>query len=121
VTQICVPRVDSESEDQLFLSSDEANGQARFWINAAYQLFRAKQDDTTPTLEMVQGIIFLPSVIANSEGVSIRYRSLISTAKLLSRQMSLHRLEQGPGGAAINTVRIETSRCVWWYLITTDW
>jgi hypothetical protein len=87
----------------------------------AYQLFRAKRDDTTSALEMVQRIIILSFVIVNSKGVWMGYRSLNSTAMLLSRQMSLHGLEQVPRVAATNAVQLETSRRVWRCLVTTDW
>jgi hypothetical protein len=72
-------------------------------------------------LEMIQGIIILSFVVANFEGVSMRYRSLISTALLLSREMKLHRLDAALHTSGADAVRIEMCRRVWWYLVATDW
>jgi hypothetical protein len=96
VTHIWIQRVDSRIETPLFSSSAQARVQTPFWINAAYRLLLAKRDDTTPTLEKVQGIIILSFVIANLEGVCMRIRLLISTAISLSREIKLDQIDQGP-------------------------
>jgi hypothetical protein len=120
-THVWVPRVDSSSEHSLFLSAAQANAQTPLWIRATHNVLHATQYIGTPTLEMIQGIIILSFVVANLEGVSMRYRSLISTALLLSREMNLHRLDASPNTAGADGVQIETSRRVWWYLVATDW
>lgn len=55
------------------------------------------------------------------EGVSLRYRSLISTGVLLSRELGLHRIDHESNEANANTIQAEVGRRVWWYLIATDW
>jgi hypothetical protein len=118
---VWVPRVDLETEHSLYLSSAQANAQTPLWIEATYTVIHATQNSSVPTLDMIQGIIILSFIVANLEGVSMRYRSLISTALLLSREMNLHRLDQDSDADAVDTVRSEMSRRVWWYLVATDW
>jgi hypothetical protein len=121
VTHVWVSRANSSSEHSLFLSSAQANAQTPLWIRATYNVLNATQDIGAPTLEMIQGIIILSFVVANFEGVSMRYRSLISTALLLSREMKLHQLDAALHTSGADAVRIEMCRRVWWYLVATDW
>lgn len=72
-------------------------------------------------LETIQGIIILAFAVSNTEGVSLRYRSLISTGLLLSRELGLHRIDHESNAATANTIRAEMGRRVWWYLVSTDW
>ncbi|KAH7412218.1 hypothetical protein DE146DRAFT_642625 [Phaeosphaeria sp. MPI-PUGE-AT-0046c] len=108
------------SERSLLLTSVQVNAQTFMWVKAAYTVLNAVQD-MRPTLKLIQGIIILSFIIANLEGVSMRYRSLISTGLLLGREMNLHRLDDKPDISATNIVEVEVSRRVWWYLSATDW
>jgi hypothetical protein len=120
-THVWVPRVGENSGHSLFLSSAQGNAQTRLWIKAAYTILNATQDSNEPTLELIQGIIILSFIIANLEGVSRRYRSLISSALLLSQELDYHRLDHKPNKAMGSAVKTEMSRRVWWYLVATDW
>lgn len=120
-THVWAPRDDGDSEGSLFLSSAQANAQTPLWIKATYAVLNAAQNDAALALETIQGIIILSFVICNLEGVSLRYRSLISTALLLGRELGLHRLDHEARAAAANTLQVEMGRRVWWYLVATDW
>ena len=120
-THIWGPQEDDDNEHSLFVSSAQANAQTPLWIKSAYAVLNAAQDNVTPTLETIQGIIILSFVLSNLEGVSIRYRSLISTGLLLARELGLHRIDSASNAHVANALRVEMSRRVWWYLVATDW
>lgn len=119
-THVWTPPPSDVSHPRLLLTSAQANAQTRMWVTAVYTVLNAAQD-VAPTLELIQGVIVLSFIIANLEGVSMRYRSLISTGLLLGREMNLHRLDDRPNAAGANAVEVELSRRVWWYLSATDW
>jgi hypothetical protein len=120
-THVWTPHDGVDNVHSPFLSSAQANAQTPLWIKAAYAVLNAAQDGATPTLETIQGIIILSFVISNLEGVSLRYRSLMSTALLLGRELNLHRIDQGSDGTPTSPLHAEMSRRVWWYLVATDW
>lgn len=108
-------------ERPLFLSSTQARSQTSIWIKATYTVLETLQEGYSLALEAIQGIIILSYVLCNIEGVSLRYRSLISTGLLLCREMDLHRIDHISNADAADTLRAEVGRRVWWYLIATDW
>ncbi|KAI4630034.1 uncharacterized protein J4E87_003225 [Alternaria ethzedia] len=108
-------------ERPLFLSSTQARSQTSTWIKATYTVLDTLQEGPSLALEAIQGIIILSYVLCNIEGVSLRYRSLISTGLLLCREMGLHRIDHGSNADAAQTLKAEVGRRVWWYLIATDW
>ncbi|KEF57996.1 uncharacterized protein A1O9_05919 [Exophiala aquamarina CBS 119918] len=64
-------------------------------------------------------------VVCNLEGVSQRYRTMLSTALTLGRELGLHRLNESEQNlpsnvGASNQVEAEIGRRVWWYLIATE-
>jgi len=120
-THIWGPREEDDDENSLFVSSAQANAQTPLWIKSAYAVLNAAQDCARPTLETIQGIIILSFVISNLEGVSMRYRSLISTGLLLARELDLHRIDSASNDHVAPPLRVEMSRRVWWYLVATDW
>jgi len=120
-THIWGPREEDDDENSLFVSSAQANAQTPLWIRSAYAVLNAAQDCAIPTLETIQGIIILSFVISNLEGVSMRYRSLISTGLLLARELDLHRIDSATNAHVAPPLRVEMSRRVWWYLVATDW
>ncbi|KAI4955842.1 hypothetical protein J4E91_000049 [Alternaria rosae] len=108
-------------ERPLFLSSTQARSQTSIWIKATYNVLETLQEGHSLALEAIQGIIILSYVLCNIEGVSLRYRSLISTGLLLCREMGLHRIDHESNADAAQTLKAEVGRRVWWYLIATDW
>jgi hypothetical protein len=109
------------SERPLFLSSSQARSQTSIWIKATYTVLDTFQEGHSLALEAIQGIIILSYVLCNIEGVSLRYRSLISTGLLLGREMGLHRIDHVSNADAAQTLKAEIGRRVWWYLTATDW
>ncbi|KAH8880826.1 hypothetical protein GQ53DRAFT_889593 [Thozetella sp. PMI_491] len=112
---------DAGDDDSLFLSSTEANVQTSFWIKATLTVLHAAQNTDRLSLETIQGVIILSFVICNLEGVSMQYRSLISTGLLLGRELGLHRIDHESNRAFASTLQAEVGRRVWWYLVATDW
>ncbi|KAF1993363.1 hypothetical protein P154DRAFT_381426, partial [Amniculicola lignicola CBS 123094] len=115
-THIWDPCEDDDDEHRLFVSSAQANAQTPLWIRSTYAVLNAAQDCAAPTLETIQGIIILSFVISNLEGVSMRYRSLISTGLLLARELGLHRIDSASNAHVATPLRVEMSRRVWWLL-----
>jgi hypothetical protein len=120
-THVWVPGDGVDNELSLFVSSAQANAQTPMWIQATQNVLNATQSGAALELETVQGIIILSFVVSNLEGVSLRYRSLISTGLLLSRELGLHRIDQDANTIFANTIQAEMGRRVWWYLVATDW
>lgn len=110
-----------ESELPLFLSSSQARSQTSVWIKATYTALNASQEGSALVLETIQGIAILSYVICNMEGISLRYRCLISTGLLLSRELGLHRTDHESNITTAGTLKAEIGRRVWWYLTSTDW
>jgi hypothetical protein len=115
------PQEDDNVEHRLFVSSAQAHAYTPLWIKSAYAVLNATQDSAAPTLETIQGIIILSFIISNLEGVSMRYRSLISNGLQLAREMGLHRIDSASNAYTATPFRVEMSRRVWWYLVATDW
>lgn len=111
---------DVGDEHSPFSSSAQANAQTPFWIKATQTVLNSAQNSAAITIETIQGIIILSFLICNLEGVSLRYRSLISTGLLLSREIGLHRIDHEPWPCA-DAVQAEMSHLTWWYLVATDW
>lgn len=110
-----------EGYDSIFPSAVEINSQTPFWIKSAMNVIKNGENGPPLALETIQGIIILAFAVSNTEGVSLRYRSLISTGLLLSRELGLHRIDHESNAATANTIRAEMGRRVWWYLVATDW
>ncbi|KAF2826049.1 hypothetical protein CC86DRAFT_383004 [Ophiobolus disseminans] len=120
-THVWVCCEDGKSDGALFLSSAQAHAQTSMWIKASHTVLNAAQNNSAIELETIQGIAILGCVVCNIEGVSLRYRSLLSTAMLLGREFGLHRIDQKSTAKGAVTLRTEMSRRVWWYLVATDW
>ncbi|RYP81236.1 hypothetical protein DL769_002066 [Monosporascus sp. CRB-8-3] len=120
-TYVWAPHDGVGREDSLFSSSAQANAQTPLWIKATHDVLNAGQNGPALALETIQGIIILSFLVCNSEGVSLRYRSLISTGLLLGRELGLHRIDHESNATAANTIHAEIGRRVWWYLVATDW
>jgi hypothetical protein len=120
-TEVWSRHDDVESADSAFPSALHANAQTPLWIKAAMDVLKSGQNAPALTSETVQGMILLSFVLSNTEGVSLRHRSLLSTGLLLSRELGLHRIDHESNAATANTIRAEIGRRVWWYLVATDW
>ncbi|KAI1077861.1 hypothetical protein F5B20DRAFT_550593 [Whalleya microplaca] len=120
-THVWISHDDVGHEDSLFSSSAQANAQTPLWIKAAHDVLNSGQNGPTVALETIQGIVIMSFLVCNLEGVSLRYRSLISTGLLLGRELGLHRIDHESNAASANTIQAEVGRRVWWYLVATDW
>ncbi|KAL2828464.1 hypothetical protein BDW59DRAFT_49762 [Aspergillus cavernicola] len=115
-----------EPRTLLSLTVEEISRCPSVWLKATLNLLEYASQTSTGSLEEIQARIITSSVVCNLEGVSSRYRSLISAAITGARELRLHRIDHGLGSAYTdrqpgNTVEDETGRRVWWYLIPTDW
>jgi hypothetical protein len=120
-THVWTPHERTSRDNNLFLSSAQANAQTPLWVKATYTVLNVAQGTVIPTLETVQGVIILSCVVASLEGVSMRLRSLLSTGLLLCRELNFHRTDHGLNATNSNGIRNEMARRVWWYLVATDW
>lgn len=109
------------SSSLLFSSAAQANSQTPFWVKVTHDVLNARHNYPTASLENVQGVAILSFLISNLEGVSLRYRALISTGLLLGREMGLHRIDHPSNVSSANSVEAEMGRRAWWYLVATDW
>lgn len=104
----------------------DSNTQGLLWIKATLDVLEHSQRSSNVSIETVQAIIIVAFAICNLEGVSQRYRAMMSTALSISRGLEFHRLDLSrPVGTMqipkYNNVERETARRVWWYLASTDW
>jgi hypothetical protein len=113
--------VSCDKDDSLFLSPAQAQSQTLMWIHATQTVLSAAQNNAEVELEMIQGIAILGCVVCNIEGVSLRYRHLLSTASVLGRELELHRIDRQSDLGRRTTLQCEMGRRVWWYLVATDW
>lgn len=120
-THVWVPCDSTDSESSPFLSCAQAHAQTTMWIKATHSLLNAVQNAALVDLETVQGVLILGCVVANLEGVSLRYRTLLSTGFVFARELRLHRIEQDTKASGAITLKEEIGRRVWWYLVATDW
>lgn len=116
----------------LFASAQYAYAQTAMWIQTTRVVLAAAQESSPPILETVQGVLTLSFLVANLEGPSQRFRSLVSTGLFLGRELNLHRIDSNSSLqsslqsedvdlAPKDPVRAEVSRRVWWYMAATDW
>ncbi|KAK3324192.1 hypothetical protein B0T19DRAFT_224628 [Cercophora scortea] len=113
---------DCDGRLPIFPSCPEAYSQTEPWIKAALDVLNAAQSSACLSLELIQGLIVILFILSN-QGISLRYRSLLSTALVMGRELGLHRCDH-PNNLKINQrnpVRVEMGRRVWWYLVSTDW
>lgn len=120
-THIWISEDDDGSDSSLFPSPEQAHAQTPMWIRATHTVLNAVQTAADAELESIQGIVILGCVLCNIEGVSLRYRQLMSTAMVLGRQLGLHRTDQAIDVNVAGILRTEMGRRVWWYLVATDW
>jgi hypothetical protein len=113
--------VSCDKDDSLFLRPAQAHAQTLMWIRATQTVLSAAQNNAEIELETIQGTAILGFVVCNIEGVSLRYRHLLSTAVVLSRELGLHRTDRASHVSRQDVLNCEMGRRVWWYLVATDW
>jgi hypothetical protein len=115
-----------EGEGNLFSTAEAANQQTLVWVKATLDVLDNSRDSGIRSIEILQAIIIVSMVVCNLEGVSQRYRTLISTALTLGCELGLHRLNESerifPSNVrSLKMAEDEIGRRLWWYLIATDW
>ncbi|KAH8662619.1 hypothetical protein BX600DRAFT_437991 [Xylariales sp. PMI_506] len=121
VVHVLMPHDDIDGRGSLSLSSAEANEQASWWTKATEDVLDAGRGCPVPALETTQGLVILSFTVCNLEGVSLRYRSMISNAIFLCQELGLHRIDHSSNSSGADTIRAEMGRRVWWYLTANDW
>jgi hypothetical protein len=111
----------SQRNDILSLSSIEVENHWTFWVKASQDALGAAHESACVSLETVQAMILISWIVCNSKGLSIQYRTLMSTALVVSRELGLHRCDHPDQSGRKETIEIEIGRRVWWYLVATDW
>lgn len=111
--------------NRLFISSNEANRQSTAWIKVTLDVLDYSRRSTLGTLEDIQAMIILSFLISSLEGLSKRYRDLMSSAVALARQLSLHRIDDHCSSVRPfpepDSIQAEIGRRVWSYVAATDW
>lgn len=112
--------------NKVFLTVGDADRQCPSWIKAALDVLEYSRQTTSGAIEDIQATIIVSFVVTNLEGVSPRYRNLISSAITLGREILLHRIDHLSNSGLLvisptDSVRAEIGRRVWWYLTATDW
>ena len=106
----------------LFANISDAHAQAPFWVKATLEILESAHRSAYLSLELLQGLIVITFIVGNMEGISLRYRSLISTAIVMGREMGLHQTDlPGKEKTGLTPLRRELGRRIWWYLAATDW
>ncbi|OBT64983.1 hypothetical protein VE03_05647 [Pseudogymnoascus sp. 23342-1-I1] len=116
----------SRDSIKVFPTVGDADRQCPSWIKATLDVLEYSRRTTSGAIEDIQAIIIISFVVTNLEGVSPKYRNLISTAITLGREILLHRIDHPSNSGLLvispaDSVRAEIGRRVWWYLTATDW
>ena len=113
--------VQQDCERGLFSTSTEANSQSSLWVKATENVLDIAHRTGCVSIEGIQGIIIASFVVANSEGISRRCRSMYNMALLLARELGLHHLDHPSNAHLACSAQAEIGRRVWWYLVASDW
>ncbi|KAL2063343.1 hypothetical protein VTL71DRAFT_5148 [Oculimacula yallundae] len=112
----------------LFPTATEATRQTPLWIKATEDVLDHIHRTTHPSLESAQSAIITLFLVCNLEDLAQRFRSLLSSAIMMARELNLHRTDDPNLLVLEDTTEIETDavktevgRRVWWYLVATDW
>ncbi|KAF2864667.1 hypothetical protein BDV95DRAFT_508913 [Massariosphaeria phaeospora] len=104
-------------------SAIQADEEARFWAKTTEDVLEITKGSAAAalSLECVQAVVILSFVVGNLDGVALRYRSLLSTGILMSRELGLHSCDHPSNSNKETTIKTEMGRRAWWYLVGTDW
>ncbi|KAH7039897.1 uncharacterized protein B0I36DRAFT_3200 [Microdochium trichocladiopsis] len=104
-----------------FHDPQSARQQAMSWVRDVEDIIDIAHRVTKVSIEGCQALIVAFFVLADTEGLSLRCRSNVNLAMLLARQLGLHQIDGVDAGKCKDPVLEETGRCVWWYIVATDW
>lgn len=109
----------------IFPTVEEAQSQGTSWIKATLDILDYSRRVSAGSIEDIQAMVILSFSVCNIEGISPRYRNLISGAITIGRELELHRIDHPSNivskGPPHDSVEAEVGRRVWWYLAATDW
>ena len=112
-------------DDLLFLSPQDANQASLLWSKAALDVLEHSRRTTSGSIEDIQATVILSFLVFNLEGFSATSRSLMSTALIIARDLSLYKVDAHhhgrEGSLQEDSVEIEIKRRVWWHIVATDW
>ncbi|KAE8154889.1 hypothetical protein BDV25DRAFT_147157 [Aspergillus avenaceus] len=112
--------LESNSADTLFLNQPNAVRCALLWSKSAIDALEYSRRATQGSLEDVQATIISSLFIFNLEGFTARFRMLNSSAVIIARDLSLHRIDADITKDE-DPVQLEIKRRLWWHLSATDW
>ncbi|GAQ40273.1 hypothetical protein AtubIFM55763_011693 [Aspergillus tubingensis] len=115
-----------DSENAPFATPSKMNATSSLWVKATLDLLDHCRRQSLQSIEAIQAMIIISFVIANLEGITARFRDLLSTAITAARELSLHKVDhqpeiEGREETHADSVDAELKRRVWWYLVATDW
>ena len=111
----------------LFDCPNSAGQQTASWIKASLDVLGHSRRSSTLCVDHVQALVIVSCVICHLEGFSSKFRSMLSTAVDVARQLGLHMVDHRVGQAMtaaqakLGTVESEIRRRVWWFLTSTEW
>ncbi|PWY63610.1 hypothetical protein BO83DRAFT_411800 [Aspergillus eucalypticola CBS 122712] len=116
----------TDSADAPFATPEKVNATSSLWVKGTLDLLDHCRRISLQSIEAIQAMIIISFVIANLEGISARFRDLLSTAITVARELSLHKVDHQPEidgreDTPADSVDSEMKRRVWWYLVATDW
>lgn len=104
-----------------FASGDEAAQCSFVWRKVVWDLLLDSRKDGALSLEGVQATMLLEAMVYNVEGVTSRYRLLLSASLAGCRDLSLHLTDSPSCNAKDDAATKEIKRRVWWYNASSDW
>lgn len=111
--------------DLLFVTLDDANQASLLWSKAALDLLEHSRRTTCGSIEDIQATVILSFLVLNLEGLSATSRSLMRTALIIARDISLYKVDAHHHERRSNHqddgIEIEVKRRVWWHVVATDW
>ncbi|GKZ28337.1 hypothetical protein AbraIFM66950_003594 [Aspergillus brasiliensis] len=115
-----------DSEGASLATPQQVNAASSLWVQGTLDLLDHCRRISLQSLEAIQAMIIISFVITNIEGITARFRDLLSTAITTARELSLHRVDHQVGvdgreETSDASVDPEMKRRVWWYLVATDW
>lgn len=90
------------------------------WRDIALGLTMSRGTMLSPTLISLQSVCVMFNLLWDSEGQSPSFNVLRTVATTKAIQMGLHILDSNRAESG-DTIEIETKRCIWWHLASTDW
>jgi Fungal specific transcription factor domain len=111
--------------DHLFLTSQDASQASLLWSKATLDVLEHSRRTTSGSIEDIQATIILSFLVFNLEGFSARSQSLMATALVTARNLSLHKLDaqhqERQSSLQDSCIEIEVKRRIWWHIVATDW